>query len=549
MELKNNSGGYEPHDMNTPYNPYAEDLSVSSDSSTQNYENNFDSNYGSDYSSSYNSDYSSDHSNYRPAPTAKQKARSKAVSIFMIVGIISGIVICFGAGMFAKWLALVGMGITFLSASVPEMYYELHTKKKRKVPFLSIFVLSGLLMFVGGLILKFGSDDLHVAIYNHSELLVGILLLVIGVGIYAGVIFGKVTAAKYCTYPVMAKVADIRVSTDSDGDRTYMPVYEFQFKGETHLIHNSTYSNIGVPKLGETREIFIDPENLDEYYEKKQQRGNSIFLFVLGAFFMGIGGFILKSYTPIPDAEAIYLAETNSINEIFDDVENHNMHNDDQFFDLVWRFANGAGNEANMSHEWTDPSNLSYDAEGIKNSFSQQDDGYSRDSNGREIAMLVMGGYLSADSLENEYDGEILKDELEMMKSDEDGCFDLVLDKEAYYTTLFGEKEVADGRNPADVYPTIWSEHGIKCSSDDISLITVVKYDKKQNITYVEQAGIEIKCSGYYLLIEKLGYGKPFQATKMKAEDDVFAMLKNRSEYKLDGSDVFIYKNNLLVDE
>ena len=540
MELKNNSNGFEPNsepDMNTPYNPYAEDISVSSDSATQNYEDDYSSNYDSYHGSSY-----------RPAPTVNKKKRAPVVSIIMIVGIIGGIILCFGGGMFAKWLALVGMGITFLSASVPEMFYELKSKKKRNVPFLSIFVFSGLLMFVGGLILRFGSTDFHNAIASHGALLVGILLIVIGVGIYAGVIYGKVTAAKYCTYPVMAKVVDLRVSFDSDGDRTYMPIYEFQFKGETRQIHNNTYSNIGVPKLGEVREIFIDPENLDEYYEKKQQKGHSIFLYVVGAIFIAIGVFIFRSYEPIPDAEAIYLAETNSINEIFKDVTDHDMNNTDQFFDFVWRFADGAGHETYMSNEWTDPSNLSYDAEGIKNSFGQAD-AYARDSNGREIAMLVMGGYLSADSLEKDYDGEILKDDLELIESDdEENCYDPILEKEDYYITLFGEKEVPDGRNPADVYPTIWSEYGITCSSDDISLISVVKYDSKKGITYVEQAGIEIKCTGYYLLIEKLGYGKPFQATKMKAEDDLYTMLKSRSEYKLDGSDVFIYKNGYLVD-
>ena len=51
-------------------------------------------------------------------------------------------------------------------------------------------------------------------------------------------------------------------------ERFYYPVYEYQYKGVTYQNESNLGTN-GRPKVGKVRKIYLNPENPEEYIEKR----------------------------------------------------------------------------------------------------------------------------------------------------------------------------------------------------------------------------------------------------------------------------------------
>ena len=67
------------------------------------------------------------------------------------------------------------------------------------------------------------------------------------------------------------------------GSRTYCPIYEIYFRDEMIQICNNVYTNMNHIEVGETREVYVNPENPQEFYEPKEEKDLVIFLYVLGS--------------------------------------------------------------------------------------------------------------------------------------------------------------------------------------------------------------------------------------------------------------------------
>ncbi len=94
-----------------------------------------------------------------------------------------------------------------------------------------------------------------------------------------------------CTQKVIATCTGEEVR-HQEGEPFYYPVYEFDYRGQHFRV--SPNHNSYLPAVGTKHEIFINPENPEEYYhpieEKHKNRWLMFFVipFVLAFIFFGV---------------------------------------------------------------------------------------------------------------------------------------------------------------------------------------------------------------------------------------------------------------------
>lgn len=111
--------------------------------------------------------------------------------------------------------------------------------------------------------------------------------IVIGVGMAglgAAVLILNIIATHYlkkaCSERIQARCVYIKEETEYSNGRRHIkraPVFEFQFLGNTYCVSENSGSG-KVPSIGESCEIFINPNNPKEFYRKG---GNPMALFVI----------------------------------------------------------------------------------------------------------------------------------------------------------------------------------------------------------------------------------------------------------------------------
>ncbi|MBE5861534.1 MAG: DUF3592 domain-containing protein [Lachnospiraceae bacterium] len=165
-------------------------------------------------------------------------------------------------------------------------------KSKDFQPITLLFPLVGIGCMIGGCIFQFGSEE----VMKYAEAALPYLFLglffVIGVSLVVGSYFSSKRRHEVCNYRIMGTCVKIKTSYHK-GTRTYCPVYEAYFRDETILLSNNTYSNMNHIEEGETRELYLNPDNPKEFYEPKEERSLTIFLYVLGSIFAAVSAFAL----------------------------------------------------------------------------------------------------------------------------------------------------------------------------------------------------------------------------------------------------------------
>ena len=113
------------------------------------------------------------------------------------------------------------------------------------------------------------------------------------------------------------------------------------------------------------------------------------------------------------------------------------------------------------------------------------------------------------------------------------------------FTTLYGEKSVADKKHPETAFSDSWKHYGFQIDSDRISLLSIVIYDPYSDVTFVGHTGILIKYRDDYLFVEKIAFEQPYQATKVKTVDELLNILSLRPEYFGEEGEAgpFVYNN------
>ena len=139
--------------------------------------------------------------------------------------------------------------------------------------------LGGLLFFVFGVIiigLGLSQDNFQAPT----------VIFAIGVGMIVwGIIMCRKTDED-CTEVIMATCVGIQ-EKKHDGIMLECPVYEIDFQGETLQICNNYYTNQNTVTVGEQRELHINPENPNNYYEGKKDNSMWIGIALFGGVIVG----------------------------------------------------------------------------------------------------------------------------------------------------------------------------------------------------------------------------------------------------------------------
>lgn len=125
----------------------------------------------------------------------------------------------------------------------------------------------------------------------------GVCLFLMGAYVMVLPIIRRSVMLKRCTERIMAVCIylDKRLNRSSKGGRyyTYAPQWEYTFNGRVYKHQEQGHSNIGVPKIGDEHEIFVNPDDPEEIYRKDIK--GSLFQFFIGAIFAFVGVLAIMS--------------------------------------------------------------------------------------------------------------------------------------------------------------------------------------------------------------------------------------------------------------
>lgn len=165
-------------------------------------------------------------------------------------------------------------------------------KDKKFDPVLLIFPLVGVGCIAGGCIFQFGSKSIMDYVEKILPYLFLGLFFIIGMGLVIGTYFGTKRRHEKCNYCITATCVDVKTSYNK-GSRTYCPVYEVYFRGEMHRIKRNIYSNVNHVAIGDQKEVYLNPDNPEEFYEPREEKSLNLFTYILGISFAVVSVFAL----------------------------------------------------------------------------------------------------------------------------------------------------------------------------------------------------------------------------------------------------------------
>ena len=213
------------------------------------------------------------------------------LSFFVVVWFTGSVIamITFSHREGSSWLVPVLLGQFFAMFGIIGTAASAASKKIKGIWLPLLFTAVGASLVTLSLIYHFGSKKTQKEVIRLIPVLAGICLFLGGTcSAAASYISGKRTKEKYTT-PVEGTCTDLLSKTGSNGSTISSPVYEIFINGETVTLEKGVYSNMGVPTVGEIRTLYIDPGDLESYFEPIADKRSAVFVYTLSAFFI-IGG-------------------------------------------------------------------------------------------------------------------------------------------------------------------------------------------------------------------------------------------------------------------
>ena len=103
-------------------------------------------------------------------------------------------------------------------------------------------------------------------------------------------------AKSKCRETVMSTVVRVDCNRSYDGDghhvRTFRPVYEFMYAGREYTVMNRIFSSGRHPMVGESRELLIDENNPEVFYDIKAMKP-TIGSFIFPAILVALGIYLI----------------------------------------------------------------------------------------------------------------------------------------------------------------------------------------------------------------------------------------------------------------
>lgn len=156
------------------------------------------------------------------------------------------------------------------------------------------------------------------------------------------------------------------------------------------------------------------------------------------------------------------------------------------------------------------------------------------DADCRMMAMLLMGDEVQFRTVLDEYEGDILMFDLDVIENSK--TYNILRSKEKRLFTLFGEMPISIKGHFRRAYPENLLKHGIVFGGQKYQLITVLYRTDSKEEAFVGHTGLLIDCSDIdgvdssYVFVEKLAFTEPYRITQINGDSDILAMLAERPE-------------------
>ncbi len=225
----------------------------------------------------------------------KSKAYDTVASILFLLWFVAsiGLLIYFAkTGKTALTLAVFGQyflvfGIIGLVSSVSEGGF-----KFKSLPIL-LFPLVGIGAIAGGIIIQYGSEELKKRCVDALPTIFIMLFIVIGICLIIGGLYSSLYLKLTCTEYVNAECIEVRKQFNSNNGEAYCPVYSFSYNGQSYKVCNDMYTNMYVPALGESYELYINPNKPMKFYEPLRVKSTGLFMVILGVVIVCFMVFVL----------------------------------------------------------------------------------------------------------------------------------------------------------------------------------------------------------------------------------------------------------------
>lgn len=176
------------------------------------------------------------------------------------------------------------------------------------------------------------------------------------------------------------------------------------------------------------------------------------------------------------------------------------------------------------------------------------------DADCRMTVMLLAGDHITANSVDESYDGTYLMFDLEAIRNQED--FAILQDKEQLFTTLFGEMDIPES-GFQDAFANNTNEHGIQFGGEDYSVISLIFKAYDEDYAFVGHTGLLIDCrdaesvDANYLFVEKIAFNDSYKITTVNSEEELMSVLAERPDYAPEegAPNPLVYKNGELLGE
>lgn len=194
------------------------------------------------------------------------------------------------------WTAIV-FGQYFVVFGVAGLINEI--KAGFRHPIIIVLPLVGFTVVISGLLWQFGNEVMKGNVVKHIPNMVAGVFLFVGILLLVQIVIDKLEQKK-CTCAVQGKCVDVKwhYSNSSDGrsQKTYCPVYEYYYNGQTYTGSQEIYTNLISVSEGEYRELFINPEKPTVFYEKGMSSTYNIMSLILGVIFVAVGVIVIYAY-------------------------------------------------------------------------------------------------------------------------------------------------------------------------------------------------------------------------------------------------------------
>ncbi|MBR3834878.1 MAG: DUF3592 domain-containing protein [Lachnospiraceae bacterium] len=225
----------------------------------------------------------------------KNKVSDAILSIVFLMWFVASIVLLIyfaKTGKTALTLAVFGQyflvfGIIGLVSTISNNGFKL-----RCLPIL-LFPLVGLGGIAGGIIIQYGSEEFKKRCTDAVPMIFIVLFIVIGVFLIIAGLYSSLFLKLTCTEYVNAECVEVKKQYTSNHYETYCPVYSFSYNGQNYMVCNDIYTNRFIPAVGQSYEVYINPNNPMKIYEPLRSMHTGLYMAILGVFIVCFMGFVL----------------------------------------------------------------------------------------------------------------------------------------------------------------------------------------------------------------------------------------------------------------